>query len=132
MEAVQKPFAEAAVRFLNGPLTGNIFFFQGAVVTLGREKQNNIIVPDPGISRYHIRMSWLGDGWNIENISQGNLLAINEQSVPQSRLRHNDVVKLSSTISFVFLLRYPEMPSGSLCPLPTQKRFKASHSHQGR
>ncbi|GHO84420.1 FHA domain-containing protein [Dictyobacter formicarum] len=119
METLQKPFAEAAVRFLNGPLTGKVFFFQKPVVTLGREKQNDIIVPDLGISRYHVRMSWLGDAWRVENISQGNMLALNEQQATQAQLHHNDVIKLSSTVSFVFLLRYPEtqqVPSAASTP----------------
>ncbi|GLV59714.1 ABC transporter ATP-binding protein [Dictyobacter sp. S3.2.2.5] len=113
MEAVQKPFAEAAVRFLNGPLSGKTFFLQKPVVTLGREKQNDIIVPDPGISRYHVRISWLGDMWGVENVSQGNTIAHNEQQAAHAQLHHNDVIKLGSEVSFVFLLRHPEAQQGA-------------------
>ncbi|GER89472.1 hypothetical protein KDW_36340 [Dictyobacter vulcani] len=53
MGIVQKPFAEAAVRFLDGPLAEKVIFLDKPIISLGRDAQNDIVVSDPRVSRHH-------------------------------------------------------------------------------
>ena len=108
METEQKSFPEAALHFLNGPLEEKVIFLQKPVITIGRDRQNDIVILDFTISRQHARIRWLGDSWIIENLSQHTSLAIEEQRVQQGVLQHQSLVKLGGTIRFAFLLRPSE------------------------
>jgi len=107
LDAEQKPLGEIAIRFLSGPLAEKIIYIQKPVTTIGRDKQNDIIVFDQRVSRRHACIRQLNGSWIIENLSQSSYVAINQQRTPQGILQHNSVVSLGDNISFVFLVRQP-------------------------
>ncbi|WP_246039219.1 FHA domain-containing protein [Dictyobacter alpinus] len=121
---MQKPPAEAAVRFLDGPLAEKVIFLDKPMITIGRDAQNDIVVSDPRVSRHHARIRWFGNAWIIENISQNNQITLDEQRIQQGQLYHNGVVKLNPTISFVFFLRQPDIQTPapvSMTPNPASQ-----------
>lgn len=118
LEAEQKPLGEIAIRFLNGLLAEKIIYIQKLVTTIGRDRQNDIVVLDPTVSRHHACIRWLNGSWTIENLSQSSYVAINQQRTQQGILQHNSVVSLGENISFVFLVQQPVARS-PLGPQPT-------------
>lgn len=105
LKAEQKPVSGVAVRFISGPLTGQIIYIKKPVAEIGRDRQNDIVVFDPTVSGLHARIRWLNGSWTIENLSQRGFITINQHRVQQGILQHNDVVNLGGDSSFVFLLQ---------------------------
>lgn len=103
MEAKQNPFGEIAIQFLNGPLVEKIISIQNQATSIGRDRQNDIIILDPGVSRQHACIRRQDDRWTIENLSQSSYVAINRQRTQRGILQHGSVVNLGDNISFVFL-----------------------------
>lgn len=103
MEAEQKAAPEVAIRFLDGPLAEQTISIERLVTMIGRDRQNDIVILDPRVSRRHARLRREGDSWTIENLSQSSFVAIDQQHMGQGQLQHNSVVHLGENISFVFL-----------------------------
>lgn len=120
MEREQKPFPSAAVKFLNGPLAEQVIYLQKPLIALGRDRQNDIVILDPTISRQHARIRWLGDSWIIENLSQRGSLVIDQQRVQQGDLHHQSLVKLGPAVQFVFLWPAAEVQPQSSLPIERQ------------
>jgi ABC-type multidrug transport system ATPase subunit/pSer/pThr/pTyr-binding forkhead associated (FHA) protein len=100
----QKPISQAALRFLSGTLAEKVIFIQKPVTLIGRDKQNDIIVLDPRVSRLHAGIRWQNSAWMIENLAPTNFVTINKQQIQQGTLQHNSVVSLGKDTSFVFLI----------------------------
>ncbi|HEX9134246.1 MAG TPA: FHA domain-containing protein, partial [Ktedonobacteraceae bacterium] len=115
MEAEQKVVNEVAIRFLSGPLAEKTISIQKPATVIGRDRQNDIVVEDPRVSRRHACIRWEDDSWTIENLSQTSYVAINQQRAQQGILQHNSVVNLGENTSFIFLYQQPEaqLPSSS-------------------
>lgn len=67
--------------------------------TIGRSDQNTMALPDPKryISRQHARISAVGAGFVIENISNGNALVVRQQTLSpgeSTALRPHDAVRI--------------------------------------
>ncbi|MEO8971705.1 MAG: FHA domain-containing protein [Ktedonobacteraceae bacterium] len=108
MKTEQEPGSVVVIRFLSGPLTNKSIPIQHPVIAIGRDRQNDIVVLDQGVSRHHARISQLNGSWMIENLSQSSYVAINQQRIgQQSVLHHNSVVQLGANTSFVFLVQQP-------------------------
>jgi ABC transport system ATP-binding/permease protein len=108
MEVEQKFVGDVTIRFLSGPLADKIIAIQKMTTTIGRDKQNDIVMSDQSVSRYHACIRWLNDSWTIENLSQSSYVAIDQQRIiEQSVLQHNSVVNIGDNVSFAFLLQAP-------------------------
>src|SRR5579875_2040595 len=116
MEVESRTPGEAAIRFLGGPLAGQTISLSLSSTTIGRDRQNDIVLRDQRISRQHARIRQQDGVWTIENLSQINSIAIDQQQAARATLQHNSVVDLGGEISFVFLIRQPSpgMPLFSL------------------
>jgi pSer/pThr/pTyr-binding forkhead associated (FHA) protein len=111
MEAEQKAAPEVAIRFLDGPLAEQTISIERLVTMIGRDRQNDIVILDPRVSRRHARLCREGDSWTIENLSQSSFVAIDQQHRGLGKLQHNSVVNLGEDIRFVFLVQPLEAQS---------------------
>jgi ABC-type multidrug transport system ATPase subunit/pSer/pThr/pTyr-binding forkhead associated (FHA) protein len=117
------PAGSISIRFLSGVLAGQTFPITTASFTIGREGTNNIIVPDPKVSRQHAYIHWQNGSWTIENTSQKNYIAVNNQRAQQGILRNGSVVNLGDGTSFVF--QQSSLSSGPLPPTEDAKPHPA-------
>src|SRR4051812_46055229 len=99
--ATQKP---ALITFLSGPLTGKTFQITKPLTTIGRHTDNDIIVPDQKISRYHAQLVWNEGTWSIEKLSQTRLVTVDGQSIEKATLTYDCTIGLGKDSSFHFLL----------------------------
>lgn len=127
METEQKTLPEAAIRFVNGPLAGQMIFIQKPVTSIGRDRQNDIVVLDPTISRHHARIRWSEESWIVENLSQRSSLTLENQRIQQGNLEHLSVLRLGATVHLTFLLRQqgqqfipPHVDEHKTQPVPPQ------------
>ena len=94
----------ATIVFQNGPLVGQTFRVDKSVITLGRNPNNDIVIPDPKVSRNHARLV-LNEGiWSIEKSSQNSLVTINQRRVEKGEIQDNTTIGLGDDSAFLFLL----------------------------
>ncbi len=93
----------ASIRFLSGPLTGKVFPLTQVSTTFGRHHDNDIVIPDPRVSRNHARLILEEGIWRIERLPDGSDVEVEHENVTQATLKHLNVVELGRS-SFLFVL----------------------------
>ena len=68
------------------------------VYIIGRELGNDLVLPDPAISRQHARILCTPEGCQIEDMGSRNKTFLNEEALPPHQPRpliHGDVIRIS-------------------------------------
>ncbi len=101
--------SRGSITFLTGPLAGQTFEVTKPEVTIGRETTNDIVVTgDARVSRNHARLRWEHGAWKIENLSQQNIISVDEQPTYQGVLHDKSVIGLGQVTKFVFHIHAEE------------------------
>ncbi|QED27888.1 FHA domain-containing protein [Microvenator marinus] len=97
-------------------------------ITIGREPDCDIILDAPQISRHHVRITWAGNGWRVEDLDSANGVAVNDRTnlVKSALVQDDDVLFLGSYRFPVNRIRDfmdPNLSSSDAgqMPLPTDK-----------
>ena len=69
----------------------------GQRLRVGRALDNDIVVPDRRVSRYHLEVHRLGDVWTVRDLGSGNGTELNGKSVQDAEARVGDVLRVGST-----------------------------------
>lgn len=83
---------------------GNHF---GLMVTLGRAGNNDLVIRDERVSKFHAYFRQQGPEWTLCDSNSTNGTTVNEQALPKERsigLRSGDRIKLGGTIELTFLV----------------------------
>jgi pSer/pThr/pTyr-binding forkhead associated (FHA) protein len=67
-------------------------------VTIGRERDNTIVVPSDSASRRHARIFVSGGSHVIVDLESTNGTLLNGRSITEQTLRNGDVVRVGSTV----------------------------------
>jgi len=82
----------------NGVLSGTAFVLQ-KTTTIGRMHGNDIVIPDPTISRHHARLMLRGSNWYVEDNKSRNGTYINGSRVTsESLLHHGDQLRFGDDV----------------------------------
>src|SRR5205814_7041447 len=92
--------APDSITFLAGPLTGSTFPLNKPILTFGRETTNDIVVPDPAVSRVHAQLSNERGRWTLTKLATQNILTVNQRDVQQTVVQDNDTVSIGGTTVF--------------------------------
>ena len=103
MDVVNRPPSLASIQFLTGPLAGNTMQISKTTMTIGREPGNDIVIPDPTVSRQHARLLYNGSQWSVEKLNPQNTLAVNRREVQQAAISDRDTVSVGPGTSFLFI-----------------------------
>lgn len=97
-------------------------------IVIGREPDCDIVLDAPQISRHHVRITWAGNGWRVEDLDSANGLFVNERThaVKTALVQDDDVLFFGSYRFPVNRLRDfldPNLASSDAghMPLPTDK-----------
>lgn len=66
-------------------------------VQIGRVSDNDIVLPDPNVSRVHARLEPRDGSYLLTDMDSTNGTWVNEERVKNALLRENDVIRLGST-----------------------------------
>lgn len=77
------------------------FELGNVTLRIGRISDNDIVLPDPNVSRVHARLEYRDGAYSITDLESTNGTWVNERKVSSTRLRQNDVIRLGST-RFIF------------------------------
>lgn len=86
-----------------GPIKNAMFRLEKEVVTLGRDSANDIVIGDPQISRYHLRLLRRGADYQIEDLDSTNGVRIAGKRVRgPSPLNDGDIIALGDSIALSY------------------------------
>ncbi len=69
----------------------------GLRLSVGRALDNDIVVPDRRVSRYHLEVHQQGDSWTVEDLGSGHGTELNGQPVQVADASVGDVLRIGST-----------------------------------
>lgn len=93
---VASPVVVANVTVKEGPDAGQHFSLKPNTC-LGRAADNDIVLRDPQVSRYHATITFTGAEWTIVDLGSANGTTVNGVRIDRPRqLRHGDVIAIGS------------------------------------
>ena len=87
---------KAIVVGLNDDLGGKRFPIGNAPVTFGRGEDNDIVIPDPAVSRLHAKLWPEGDGFVLADLGSANGTKVNGAVITTHRLRPGDEIAIAT------------------------------------
>ena len=110
-----------------GPTPGKVFDLAKAVLTIGRDVSNDLVVSDAEVSRSHVRLTAKPDGYLAEDLASTNGTFVNGQRLTGLRmLRPGDIVGLGETVTLEFGHPGEETVVASELPPPTAAEPRAA------
>jgi hypothetical protein len=102
----QQPGHYIVVR--RGPMLNHMFMLTKELVTLGRDATNDIRIDDPEVSRFHLRLRFNGQTYNVEDLGTTNGTRVNGgvRIVGEAVMSPGNILMLGDTI----VLSYEFMP----------------------
>ncbi|HEV2846722.1 MAG TPA: FHA domain-containing protein, partial [Thermoanaerobaculia bacterium] len=85
----------------------------GGRVRLGRGSDNDVVLSDVSVSRYHAEILREPEGWIVHDLKSTNGVEVNRSPVEKAPLRAGDLLSIGS-----FEIRVEEEPAVSLRPKP--------------
>ena len=87
----------------SGPTPGKVFPLEGDNITLGREPDNGVVIPDQEVSRKHTKFVLQNDQYVVSDMGSTNGTFVNSQRVATEHVMvSGEVISLSEQISLLF------------------------------
>lgn len=90
------------LEIIDGPDEGLNFELKGPIVSIGRREDNQIMLNDTNVSRYHARII-NEHNWRIDDLNSTNGMFVNGKQVKTCQLQSDDEIKLGSTLMKFYL-----------------------------
>jgi len=74
-----------------------VFPLEGDEIKIGRLQANDIVLPDPNVSRVHARIERRNKSFFILDLDSTNGTYLNEKRVTEAKLKDGDIIRLGST-----------------------------------
>jgi transcriptional regulator with GAF, ATPase, and Fis domain len=113
----------AKIRILDGPDKGSVFQLTEEVTTLGRHRDNTIMLRDKAASRFHAQISRRGDRYYVRDRESTHGTYVNKvRRDEEAPLRDNDVVHVGNTdLVFIADESAPPAPGNRDAPEPEEQ-----------
>jgi pSer/pThr/pTyr-binding forkhead associated (FHA) protein len=87
-----------------GPSVGYTYPLRDVIITVGRDLSNDIVIHDPEISRYHLRLRRQKQGYCAEDMGSTNGTYLNDTPLEEIEpLESDDVLKLGSMVQLQYV-----------------------------
>ncbi len=91
------PSGPAALELVDSGEVAPVFNIDSDVIQIGRIGDNDVVLPDPNVSRVHARVTRRGRSYYITDLNSTNGTWVNEMRVREAELSDNDVIRLGNT-----------------------------------
>jgi pSer/pThr/pTyr-binding forkhead associated (FHA) protein len=81
---------------IEGALAGQRIAIPPTGLTIGRETDNMLIIPDPSVSRHHARIAFENGALVVYDLNSTNGVYVNEQRISKQSLRAGDIVRFGT------------------------------------
>lgn len=92
-----QPAGQAGLELMGSGGVAPFFAIEGDATLIGRVNENDIVLPDPNVSRSHARVTRRGERYIITDLDSTNGTWLNEQRVSEAELGDDDVIRLGGT-----------------------------------
>ncbi len=72
----------------------DVFLFKKSKITIGRIKDNDVVLPDPRISRHHAEIKKGDRGYVIMDLGSHNQVRVNEKKIKNHLLQNQDEIRI--------------------------------------
>jgi len=87
-----------SLKILQGPEQGRTFQFDRIQITVGRTVDNDVVLPDPGISRQHLSIRDKGGAYIVKDLNSSNGTLLNGQRITEEVLKPGDQIKAGGAL----------------------------------
>jgi pSer/pThr/pTyr-binding forkhead associated (FHA) protein len=118
---------------IGGALTGEVFRLGSDEVTVGRDSENTVSIPDGTISRRHCAFSRDPAGWRVRDLGSSNGTFVNDVQVHSHVLADGDHVTAGESVllfvhgpaseTAVVALDEHEVPGATTCFVPDMAAY---------
>lgn len=109
---------------LNGLMKGQRITIDPEPMTLGRDAQSDIVLPDNEVALKHARFEHRGSELYIHDLGSMNKVILNKKEVQDARLKHGDILELGRTRLLVEAVVQAEVQSSPGQSEPEKRRGK--------
>src|ERR1700704_6017145 len=109
VSAIERLFLAITPRLVavNGPLSGQTFYLDEPVISIGRLGSNDIYLEDPFVSRHHCVIRNEGEEYMIDDLNSVNGTYLNGERVNAGSLKGGCLIAIVPS-RFLFELKNPE------------------------
>jgi pSer/pThr/pTyr-binding forkhead associated (FHA) protein len=112
-EAPVDDVSRSTIQVLSGPNAGARYLLEDIIITIGRETTNDIVVVDPEISRYHLRLRRERRGYSVEDMGSTNGTLLNGMPLTQPVVLSNgDILRLGTIVQLAYTRQAPAGGNG--------------------
>jgi pSer/pThr/pTyr-binding forkhead associated (FHA) protein len=105
----REPEIQHSLTVTMGPEMGHVFRLDTLIVTAGRDLSNDVVIQDPEVSRFHMRLRRGKHGYTVEDMGSTNGTYVNGVQVTQPRLlQSDDVIRLARQVRLQYAARHEE------------------------
>ena len=87
----------AELEFVSGPLVGQTINLDRDVTTIGSVAGNTVLLTDTGVSRKHVGIKRIDDGYELADLGSTNGVFVNGEKVARRKLEVGDVIRVGTT-----------------------------------
>lgn len=78
--------------------TGRSYRIINSPTSIGRERmRGSVVLLDPNVSRRHAELVYDGASWNVRDLNSTNGTLVNDQDVPEAKLKSGDIITIGLT-----------------------------------
>ena len=92
---------------IDGPVSGQTFYLDEPVISIGRLASNDICLDDLFVSRQHCVIRTDGDEYMLEDLNSANGTYVNDELVRECSLKAGAIIQIGAS-KFRFRLHNPE------------------------
>ena len=78
---------------LNGRAAGSRHVMEGTRTRIGRAAENDVVLPDPGVSRFHAEIERLPEGYVLRDLGSTNGTLVGGRRVRERLLEEGDILR---------------------------------------
>jgi pSer/pThr/pTyr-binding forkhead associated (FHA) protein len=87
-----------SLKIIQGPEKGRVFKFDRIQITIGRTVDNDVVLPDPGISRQHLSIRDKGGAYIVKDLGSSNGTQLNGQKIVEEVLKPGDQIRAGGAL----------------------------------
>jgi pSer/pThr/pTyr-binding forkhead associated (FHA) protein len=89
-----------------GPEMGQVHRLDSLIITVGRDLTNDVVIQDPEISRFHMRLRRTDKGYSVEDMGSTNGTFVNGSVIDGVKLLNpDDVIRLARQVRLQYVAR---------------------------
>lgn len=87
-------FTLKGIKNINRTIMIHWSFEEKSLIRIGRAADNDVVLYHPLVSRHHLKLQWVGQGWQLQSFGQ-NGTYINGREVEQAVVNGGEIIKLA-------------------------------------